>query len=204
MVVTTPKDTSRRRQQYERNTQRKGNGELEPGLTETGVDENMQKMRGTSRALGLMNASSKRTRPQSAQPCRTALGNRTGTVFQNRSGVRGQSNRRRPRPQSARPSVRRTARWGIQSELGRIAVLKMKNQFKSQQGNLGDQLERCLERRRLEREQNLNVRARSDSILNSDVKMEINTTHNIQRRASSIDKYSLKVKLLNHQVFREV
>ena len=34
--------------------------------------------------------------------------------------------------------------------------------------------------------------------------MEINTRHNIQRRASAIDKFRLKTKLVNHQIFREV
>ena len=97
----------------------------------------MHKVRGASHTLELINASSKRARPQSARTCRTALkGNRTGAAFHNASGAGGHSNRRRPRPQSARPSTRRTAKWGIQSELGKIAVLKMKNHFKSQQGDL--------------------------------------------------------------------
>ena len=205
MVATTPKDTSRRRQLYERNSQVNGNGGGELLSSGTKNDENMHKVRGASHTLGLINASSKRARPQSARTCRTALkGNRTGAAFHNASGAGGHSNRRRPRPQSARPSTRRTAKWGIQSELGKIAVLKMKNHFRSQQGDLGNQLERCLERRRLERQQNLNVRARTDSILNPDVKMEISTSHNIQRRASAIDKFRLKNKLVNHQIFREV
>ena len=54
----------------------------------TNVDENMDKMRGASRALGLINASSKRTRPQSAQTCRTAQkGNRAGAALHNASGL---------------------------------------------------------------------------------------------------------------------
>ena len=96
------------------------------------------------------------------------------------------------------------AKWGIQSELGRISLLKLKSQFKSQQGKLGDRLERYLERRRLERGQNLNVRAKSDSILNPDVKVEINTIHNIQRRKSSIDEFKLKTRLSNHEIFKKI
>ena len=52
MVATTPKDTSRRRQLYERNSQVNGNGGGELLSTETKVDENMHKMRGASRAFG--------------------------------------------------------------------------------------------------------------------------------------------------------
>ena len=98
MVATTPRDTSRRRQIYERNSQIKHNGGGGMLSTETEVDENMHKMRGASRALGLINASSKRTRPQSAQTCRTAQkGNRAGATLHNASGAGGHSNRRRPR-----------------------------------------------------------------------------------------------------------
>ena len=216
MAVSTPNDYNKRRQKYERNKKENFDKQaqkkkMEKDESRKTVGENIRRLKGASSVnlaadISKKNINNRPTRPHTAR----IHGRHNRKIIQkNRHrGVMNQpeddSNNRSyiRRPKSARPSTRGTAKWGIQSELGKIAIIKLKNQFRRQQGQLGNQLERYLERRRLEREQNLNVRARSDSILNPSVKVEINTIHNIQRRQSSVSEFKLKTRLNNHGIFR--
>ena len=216
MAISIPIDYNKRRQKYERNkkenfdkqTQKK---KMEKDESRKTVGENIRRLKGASSVnlaadIPKKNINNRPTRPHTAR----IHGRHNRKIIQKKKhrGVINQpeddSNNRSyiRRPKSARTSTRGTAKWGMQSELGKIAIIKLKNQFRRQQGQLGNQLERYLERRRLEREQNLNVRARSDSILNPSVKVEINTIHNIQRRQSSVSEFKLKTRLNNHGIFR--